>query len=139
MAEINRRDFLKLASAGLLTVSGLIGAGALVRFLGYSTEPAPKTEFDLGDASNYPVGSRTLVADIPAVVTHTESGFTAISLVCTHLGCTVEQKADGFACPCHGSLYAQDGSVVRGPAKKPLSTLRIETISNGHLILHTDS
>jgi len=138
MPEINRRDFLKLATAGLLTASGLMGTGAFLRYLGYSTEPAPKTEFDLGDASNYPAGSRIVVPAIPALIIHAESGFSAISLVCTHLGCTVESKADGFACPCHGSLYAKDGSVVRGPAMKPLRNLSIETNKNGHLILHTD-
>jgi cytochrome b6-f complex iron-sulfur subunit len=138
MPEITRRDFLKLASAGLLTASGLMGAGAFLRYLGYSTAPAPRTEFDLGDASSFPVGSRTVVPAIPALVIHTESGFSAISLVCTHLGCTVESKADGFACPCHGSLYAKDGSVLRGPAQKPLKILRVETNANGHLILHTD-
>jgi len=138
MSEINRRDFLKLATAGLLTASGLMGAGALFRFLGYSTEPVPKTEFDLGDASNYPVGSRNVIADFPAVIIHTDSGFTAISLVCTHLGCTVEPKVDGFACPCHGSLYSKNGSVVRGPATKPLRSLKIEPNKSGHLILHTD-
>jgi len=138
MPEINRRDFLKLATAGLLTASGLMGAGALIRFLGHSTGPAPKTEYDLGEASNYPVGARTVIPTIPALIIHDESGFSAISLVCTHLGCTVESKADGFACPCHGSLYAKDGNVVRGPAPKPLRALRVETTANGHLILHTD-
>jgi cytochrome b6-f complex iron-sulfur subunit len=138
MTGINRRDFLKLATTGLLTASGLIGAGAILRFLGYSTEPAPKTEFDLGDAPNFPVGSRIVIAAVPAVVIHTESGFSAISLVCTHLGCTVEQNADGFSCPCHGSLYAKDGSVVRGPAQKSLPTLRVEQNTEGHLILYLD-
>jgi cytochrome b6-f complex iron-sulfur subunit len=139
MPEITRRDFLKLATIGALTASGLAGAAALLRFLGVSTEPAPKTEFDLGVASNFPVGSQSVIADIPAVIVHSESGFAAISLVCTHLGCTVEPKADGFACPCHGSLFAKDGSVVRGPAQKALSSLRIEINKDGHLILHADS
>ncbi len=138
MPKINRRDFLKLSTTGLLTASGLLGLGALFRFMGYESESAAKTEFDLGEASAYPVGSRTILPDIPAVLIHTESGFTAISLVCTHLGCTVEQEVDGFSCPCHGSLYSDDGSLLRGPAQKPLPTFRLEQDAEGHLTLFLD-
>ena len=138
MPKINRRDFLKLSTTGLLTASGLLGLGALFRFMGYESESATKLEFDLGETSAYPVGSRTILSEIPAILIHTESGFKAISLVCTHLGCTVEQNADGFSCPCHGSLYSGDGSVLRGPAQKPLPTLRLEQDAEGHLTLFLD-
>ncbi len=138
MSEINRRDFLKIATTTLLTVSGALGIDALLRFLDYQTEPPVKTEFDLGPAANYPIGSRSLVPDVPALLIHTQNGFSALSLVCTHLGCTVEQKDDGFACPCHGSLYNASGNVLRGPAQKPLRVLRVEVNSAGNLILHTD-
>jgi Rieske Fe-S protein len=138
MPDFSRRDFLKLATTGLLTASGLLGFGALLRFLGYATAPAPKTEFDLGAMSKYPVGSRTVFPDVPAVLIHTENGFSALSLICTHLGCTVETKSDGFACPCHGSLYSKDGNVLRGPAQKPLRALLVEQKPDGNLILHTD-
>lgn len=138
MPKIYRRDFLKLSTTGLLTASGLLGLGALFRFMGYESESAAKTEFDLGEASAYPVGSRTIFPDIPAVLIHTESGFKAISLVCTHLGCTVEQEADGFSCPCHGSLYSGEGIVLRGPAQKPLPALRLEQDAEDHLTLFLD-
>lgn len=138
MPKIYRRDFLKLSTTGLLTASGLLGLGALFRFMGYESESAAKTEFDLGEASAYPVGSRTIFPDIPAILIHTESGFKAISLVCTHLGCTVEQEADGFSCPCHGSLYSGEGIVLRGPAQKPLPALRLEQDAEDHLTLFLD-
>jgi cytochrome b6-f complex iron-sulfur subunit len=138
MRNINRRDFLKLSTTGLLTASGLLGLGAMLRFMGYETESAVKTEFDLGDASAYPVGSRTILPDIPAMLIHTESGFQAVSLVCTHLGCTVERTAGGFSCPCHGSLYSDDGNVVRGPAQEPLPALRVEQNAQGQLTLHVE-
>jgi isorenieratene synthase len=41
----------------------------------------------------------------------------AISLTCTHQGCTVQPQADGkFLCPCHGALYDAEGRVVSGPS-----------------------
>lgn len=138
MPEFSRRDFLKLTTNTLLTASGLLGLGALFRFLGYQTEPPPQTEFDLGPASNYPIDSRTLLPNVPALLLHTNEGFFALSLVCTHLGCTVESKESGFTCPCHGSKYDAEGNVLNGPAQKKLNALRVEVTTDGNLILHTD-
>jgi cytochrome b6-f complex iron-sulfur subunit len=138
MTELLRRDFLKLARNGFLYLSGALAIGGFLRFLDYDPAPAPQTEFDLGPASNYPINSRTLLSDPPAVLLHTESEFSALSLVCTHLGCTVENKdAQGFACPCHGSRFDKDGSVTHGPAEKHLNVLRVEVTDEGNLKLFT--
>jgi cytochrome b6-f complex iron-sulfur subunit len=138
MSDLSRRDFFKFITTAFLTVSGALGFGALIRFLDYQTEPPAKTEFDIGLVSNYPIGSRSLVPEVPAFLMHSPGGFTALSLVCTHLGCTVEQQDGGFACPCHGSRYDSNGNVLRGPAQKPLRSLRVEITSDQHVILHTD-
>lgn len=44
---------------------------------------------------------------------------------CSHLGCSVNfnQDAKTFDCPCHGSRFHLDGTVLHGPAQFPLSTL----------------
>lgn len=44
----------------------------------------------------------------------------AISTICTHLGCIVKPINNGFDCPCHGSKFAGDGTVLKGPAPTPL-------------------
>lgn len=47
----------------------------------------------------------------------------ALSLSCTHQGCSVQKVAaegDGFLCPCHGAQYDATGKVQRGPAQKDL-------------------
>ncbi len=68
---------------------------------------------------------------------HNEKGFIALSLVCTHLGCTVEKKGQDFACPCHGSRYDENGKVIHGPADKPLKSLRVEVTPEGNLKIFT--
>ncbi len=50
----------------------------------------------------------------------------AISLTCTHQGCTVARVADGgWRCPCHGALYDAEGKVLKGPATRDLPRLAI--------------
>jgi glycine/D-amino acid oxidase-like deaminating enzyme/nitrite reductase/ring-hydroxylating ferredoxin subunit len=47
------------------------------------------------------------------------------SAVCTHLGCHLQWNAfeTCWDCPCHGSHFAPDGSVLNGPAIAPLAEI----------------
>jgi len=81
--------------------------------------------------------ARVATADIPAqgalvfrearvAVVRSNDDIYALSLVCTHLGCTVNVTPDGLSCPCHGSRFDRGGNVVQGPADRPLRRLRTE-------------
>ncbi|MBF6596317.1 MAG: ubiquinol-cytochrome c reductase iron-sulfur subunit [Thermaceae bacterium] len=52
----------------------------------------------------------------------------AYNLVCTHQGCTpnLPNTQHQLVCPCHGSTYNADGTVVRGPARLPLKGIKLE-------------
>jgi Rieske Fe-S protein len=49
----------------------------------------------------------------------------AFAITCPHLGCSYafDDGKKHFVCPCHGSEFALDGSVLHGPATSPLSHL----------------
>ncbi len=136
-APLSRRSFLTLALKSLLGTSGLFALAGILKFLSYQPDPSPPTQFDLGPASDYPPGSRTVITDARAVLLNTPQGFQALSLVCPHLGCTVDPQSQGFTCPCHGSRFALDGSFISGPANQPLRQLTVEENPDKRLILHT--
>ncbi len=50
----------------------------------------------------------------------------ALDLVCTHLGCTVSVTPREFVCPCHGSVFDRRGTVLKGPADRPLARHPVE-------------
>lgn len=89
-----------------------------------------------------PPGSRALVAGLAGeptyLVVNEAQQLDPIGLVnsCTHLGCTFPWNPNDleFQCPCHGSRYAADGSVLRGPAPLPLKIVQV-TILGDHIAL----
>lgn len=133
--DIRRKDFIQLGTRGMLMLSGLLGLGGVLRYLSFQSEPSPVREIRLGKAADFPAGTRRVVANGQALVIHDEGGLRAISLVCTHLGCLVSVEGEGFACPCHGSLYGAEGDVVRGPAGQALRLLKVEQNEAGELVL----
>jgi len=61
-----------------------------------------------------------------------DGGFVALSLKCTHLGCSVgwNETEDKFICPCHSSVFEKNGNVVSPPAPRALDLLPV-IIENG--------
>jgi Rieske Fe-S protein len=93
----------------------------------------------LAAISEIPVGGGKVFSGQKVVVTQPSAGtFKAFSAICTHQGCTVSEVADGtIDCPCHGSRYAvADGSVVQGPARRPLAARQI-TVSGNDVLLQS--
>ncbi|MET0496563.1 MAG: Rieske (2Fe-2S) protein [Actinoplanes sp.] len=84
-----------------------------------------------------PVGGAKIFAAAGVVLVRPEPGrIRAFSTVCTHQGCAVEEIKDGtINCRCHGSRFsAADGSVVGGPAPRPLAELPV-TVENNTVVL----
>lgn len=119
MAEVHqsRRTVLKL----LLAAIGSIG---LWKYLSSTPLPQkPKLEVALKDVP--PEGA--LVFDEQRVAVICSAGeFFALSLICTHLGCTVRITGDELVCPCHGSRFDRTGQVLSGPAPRALTRMPLQ-------------
>jgi glycine/D-amino acid oxidase-like deaminating enzyme/nitrite reductase/ring-hydroxylating ferredoxin subunit len=87
-----------------------------------------------GDAArleDVPPGEGRLVRSrgkMLAVYRAADGSLAARSAVCTHLGCYVHFNAveKTWDCPCHGSRFDTDGTVLNGPATRPLGEETIE-------------
>jgi Rieske Fe-S protein len=73
-----------------------------------------------------PVGAALVFRQERVAIMREGGSFIALSLVCTHLGCTVSVTPEGMVCPCHGSRFDRLGKVLTGPAEKSLVRLAVE-------------
>jgi len=139
-AQLNqsRRLFLGLLPLGVLAgVFASIG-GAAFRFL-RPRLPAPSEQWlDVASVSELkgplPVPKKIVAEQVSgwAVTTEEHSVFVlpeknnqVLSTICPHAGCEVswEQSTNRFACPCHESHFAADGSRISGPSPRGLDAL----------------
>ena len=83
----------------------------------------------LAATSQVPDGGGKIIDGVNIVITQPEPGsFKAFTAICTHEGCIVNSVSNGtINCPCHGSKFSiKNGSVVNGPATKPLASIAIK-------------
>ncbi len=140
---MNRRSFLSWGTAGIAVLcSGVaVSFGSVVRFMIPSVFYEPPQSFKIGDPGDFAFGPPTFLVDEKIFVFRDrEKGFAVASAVCTHLGCTVAhfQSDQKFHCPCHGSVFAADGSVQHGPAPKALQWFEVTQTRDGQLLVNKD-
>jgi Rieske Fe-S protein len=135
--DLPRRDFLTVAAGGSAAALAVAGAYPVVRYLQPPVEPAAGTT-PVGKLEEFPVGAvRTvLVAERPVLVIRTADEVRAFSALCTHLQCVIQYSAEHkrFECPCHGGVYALDGTNIAGPPPRPLDELSV-TVAEGTVLV----
>lgn len=93
---------------------------------------APTAGQVLAATDAVPVGSATVVDG--TLITQPEAGvFKGFVARCTHAGCALKVSDGAAVCPCHGSRFAFDGSVERGPAVNPL-VARAVAVRGGEIV-----
>ena len=137
----NRREMIALGSAfGLMGLAAAGTGGALFKFMFPVVSYGTPQKFLVSIDDLPDVGDELVFEDQKTVLRRqSETEIAAISLVCTHLGCTVNVVETGFLCPCHGSQYDTDGIVVGGPAPKTLPWLEIKKVPGDQLEIDTGS
>jgi cytochrome b6-f complex iron-sulfur subunit len=138
--ETRRRDFLGIAALwSSVAALGTAVAGVL-RLPKPAVLPGPARVYKLGEPAQFAVGTATRIESGNFFLFRDDRGFHAISSVCTHLGCIVaHQDNEGFACPCHGSRFNEQGAVVGGPAPAGLPWLEIALAPDGQLQVNAEA
>ena len=138
---MDRRRFVDLA-AGMLAATALPGCASVVM-----TRVAPQGGVVRLPLRNFPQLERPggYLRILPEgfesavyVLSLEAGGYSALSPICTHLGCTVEIAGAHLVCPCHGSTYDRAGRVLRGPASLPLRDFPAVTTPAGELVVQLE-
>ncbi len=134
--QSSRRHFSRIAMLALVIASGAWIVWKVVRAWMPWIARRSDGRFALGRAARFPPGTATLLRRAQAVVVHDELGVHALSAICTHERCTIRPlpARRELVCPCHGSAFAYDGRVKRGPAAVDLPWLELRD-EGGLLVL----
>lgn len=125
LADLAARPVLRNPARSRSTGSPreLLSQGVTVakRFLGArlaKPDRTPVAELSNGEGRVLTVEGQRL-----AVYKNEHGELQTVSAVCTHLGCIIDWNSAErtWDCACHGSRFHTDGTVIQGPAKKPLA------------------
>jgi len=140
--DVQKRNFIKGVTAAILGFLSLALTWPLVSFLIPTSNEGAEGKFV--KVPNFPAlatekpTKMTTVEDVDVqafittkvvydiwVIKHAPDKATVYSSLCPHLNCRYNFDSDKkeFACPCHGSIFNEDGKVLGGPTPRALDTL----------------
>jgi cytochrome b6-f complex iron-sulfur subunit len=125
--KTGRRKFL----SKVWSILGLVALGELAFFTVSMLKPGKKNLKDnpglnikvAGSVEDFPLNSVTPDrVNKFYLIRFEDGGFLALSLICSHLGCSVswDKTKNEFICPCHSSAFDMHGTVINSPAPRPL-------------------
>jgi cytochrome b6-f complex iron-sulfur subunit len=138
---MNRKSFLTWLSLGWLAFAAATGGffTSMIRFLFPNVLFEPPQSFKIGYPDDFESGKVDLrfKKQYNVWIVRDDEKITALSTVCTHLGCTpnwleMERK---FKCPCHGSGFRSSGINFEGPAPRPLERFKILLAEDGQILV----
>jgi Rieske Fe-S protein len=152
----SRRDFLQIG--GTIGVFLVLATGLGIWANLSPSEKLPPSSLTsnggsspTSQTSSLPSGAisnvRDLQVGVPKYFDYPSSGYTnmlmkkadgsvaALSILCTHVccQCQYDSASTNLNCPCHGSVFDQNGNVLRGPAGTKLPSVQLSIDSNGNI------
>jgi Rieske Fe-S protein len=137
--RLSRRSFLATATfaiGGLISV--ILALPAVAYLIGPSLQRTKSENWvRIGSTAKVEIGTPTLFKTVVEnqagwivseeeisayVITENGRDYSALSNICTHLGCRVRwiPESKQFFCPCHNGIFNSQGLVVSGPPPRPL-------------------
>jgi cytochrome b6-f complex iron-sulfur subunit len=125
--KTTRREFFsrlwKILGLVALAEAGLLTANMLRPGKKFQKENPAASIKIAGNVEDFALNTVTADRVNKYFIIRTEDGgFLALSLTCSHLGCSVlwEEGKKQFICPCHSSAFDKFGNVINSPAPAPL-------------------
>lgn len=126
-----RRGFMRVLVGGGLLASAASFLYPVLNYLvppaavdlgGDTVSAAKVSELKPNSAKIFKFGSRPGLLILAA-----DGSYRAMSATCTHLGCTVQYRADTkqIWCACHNGVYDLAGRNVSGPPPRPLEVFDV--------------
>jgi len=119
-------------SAGFAVAASSVGA---VRFLVPNVLFEASQIFKAGKPDDFAEASVTFLEDERVFLVRQGNTFRCLSAICTHLGCTVNRADHGYHCPCHGSVFDEQGTVKSGPAPRGLAWFQVTLSKDNRLLV----
>jgi len=134
--RVSRRGFFELTFGWIAaTFAACASAVGAARFLVPNVLFEPSLVFKAGKPEDFPDGSVTFLEEERVFVVRQGNTFRCLSAICTHLGCTVNRTGQGYHCPCHGSVFDDQGSVKSGPAPRALEWFLVTLSKDSRLLV----
>ena len=140
----SRRSFLKSAwkyLGAIAIAEGLLVSFTFFRSRKHESSMAGNKLRSVARLSNIPPGTiMPFRSGRFYLVRLEDGGLMAISMVCSHLGCTVNWDAASkvFTCPCHSSSFDRLGNVIESPATRALNYYRV-TVDKGQVMVDLEN
>ena len=142
--KIDRRGFFKKAGVWVGATAFLEFGALIFSYLWSGGGRKGKKEsadyIIAGNVDDFPPGSVTPFRNGFFYLSRLkDGGFLAMSLKCTHLGCSVAWNTEKqiFLCPCHHSRFKINGAVLSPPATRPLDLYEV-IIENNIVKINVD-
>lgn len=143
---MERKEFLKTCGIALI---GLPFAASLLQSCGgihyavanesNGTITVSKSQFEINSEKPEKLREFVMVqsssSKFPLCIYRTENNDYVTSLMrCTHRGCELNVGGGIYSCPCHGSEFTKEGTVLNGPAEENLKTFTTKTDAKNIII-----